>query len=234
MTDETNLTKEHILAWLTAHPEVLQDDRFVAQLPLNDNRQGAASLLDRQNQMLRNANETLTQQLNELISVAQENERLFNHTRQLVLAIISATNVQELASVLQQHLQQHFQANAVQLLLYAPTNSLPEGNYRCVEPSNLNADIQAMLAKKPITCGTFRPHEMAELFGAESIGSAALIQLSHVRTLGVLAIGSANPLHFHSALDTLFIEHIGAALSRRLEQLLPACVASTPQQQAAQ
>jgi|SRR5699024_7363584 len=234
MTNETNLTKEQVLEWLTARAEVLQDESFVARLPLSDNRQGAASLLDRQNQMLRNANEALTQQLSELISVAQENERLFNHTRQLVLALISATNVQELANTLQQQLQQHFNANAVQLLLYAPENSLAEGAYRCVEPGNLNADIQAMLAKSPITCGTFRPHEMAELFGTDSIGSAALIQLSHARTLGVLAIGSADPLHFHNALDTLFVEHIGAALSRRLEQLLPSCATPTPAQQAAQ
>lgn len=219
MTDEFNLTEEQILEWLAAHPEVLQQASFLRRLPLSDTQSGAASLLNRQNQVLREENETLTRQYNELVSVAQENERLFHRTRELILAIISATTIEELAVTLRQQFKQHFKASAVELLLYA--DDLPAGSYRCIEPAALNPDMQAMLAKNPINCGTFRPHEMAELFGDETLGSAALIQLGNAPAQGILAVGNTNPLHFHNALDTLFIEHIGAAISRRLAQLLP-------------
>src|SRR5699024_7755203 len=223
MTDQLNITKEQFLQWLAEHPEVAQEEAFLSLLQLTDNRRGVASLLNYQNELLRAENSELVYQLNELVLVAQENDHLFNKTRELILDLIRATSVEQLTSAVQEHFKQEFCACAVELQLYALEESLPQGSFRFDEPATMNADIQAMLAKKSITCGTFHTQEFTILFGEESIGSAALIQLNaEQQPLGILAIGSEDPLHFHKALDTLFIEHVGAALSLRLAQLMPA------------
>ena len=67
-----------------------------------------------------------------------------------------------------------------------------------------------------------RGDEFQKLFGeaAANDGSAALIQLRHGDLIGVLAIGSRDPLRFSPEMGTLFIRYIGDVLSRVLARLL--------------
>ena len=73
-----------------------------------------------------------------------------------------------------------------------------------------------------MSCGLLRGDEFQKLFGeAASIdGSAALIQLRHGDLVGVLAIGSRDPMRFSPEMGTLFIRYIGDVLSRVLARLL--------------
>jgi uncharacterized protein YigA (DUF484 family) len=72
-----------------------------------------------------------------------------------------------------------------------------------------------------LSCGLLRGDEFQTLFGASAIdGSAALIQLRHGDLIGVLAIGSRDPVRFSPEMGTLFIRYIGDVLSRVLARLL--------------
>ena len=52
-------------------------------------------------------------------------------------------------------------------------------------------------------------------------GTAAMVPLFRQQPQGLLAIGSFESDHFKSSLGTLFINHIGEVLSRRLADFLP-------------
>ncbi len=69
-----------------------------------------------------------------------------------------------------------------------------------------------------LSCGLLRGDEFQKLFGesASVDGSAALIRLRHGDLVGVLAIGSHDPMRFSPGMGTLFIRYIGDVLSRVL------------------
>jgi uncharacterized protein YigA (DUF484 family) len=73
-----------------------------------------------------------------------------------------------------------------------------------------------------MSCGLLRSDEFQKLFGETAAidGSAALIQLRHGDLIGVLAIGSRDPLRFSPEMGTLFVRYIGDVLSRVLARLL--------------
>lgn len=218
--------KAQLIEWLEQNPEVLLEidaPQLLEKLTVNHGSTGAASLLERQNQQLRQQVNQYQSRLSELVTVAKENDRLFAQTRALILHLVEATDLKQLASQLQQQLQHEFGANTSALLLFHQ-DPLPQGEFRQVNQTDLSQDLQMLVGRQRITCGSFRPHESAELFGetaTQQVASAVLVPLHWGRSLGVLAIGSNDPMHFRSSLDTLFIEYIGAVLSRRLHQLLP-------------
>lgn len=218
--------KAQLIEWLEQNPEVLLEidaPQLLEKLTVNHGSTGAASLLERQNQQLRQQVNQYQSRLSELVTVAKENDRLFAQTRALILHLVEATDLKQLASQLQQQLQHEFGANTSALLLFHQ-DPLPQGEFRQVNQTDLSQDLQMLVGRQRITCGSFRPHESAELFGetaTQQVASAVLVPLHWSRSLGVLAIGSNDPMHFRSSLDTLFIEYIGAVLSRRLHQLLP-------------
>lgn len=224
MSQEQAPSKEQLVAWLEQHPEVLLEaPQLLSQLDLPTSSNGTSSLLERQNQKLREQVAHYQERLHELIAVAKENDRLFAQTRQLVLALIEAETLEQLTHGLHTTLKKEFQALTSTLLLFT-TEPLPAGAYQQTTLQTLHEDLQLLINRQTITSGSFRDHELTELFGegAESVTSAVLIPLHFKGLLGVLAIGSEDPLHFRSSLDTLFVEYIGACLSRKLHQLLPA------------
>lgn len=237
MSQQQAPSKEQLITWLEQQPEVLLEaPQLLQQLTLSHQTSGATSLLERQNQQLRQQVEHYQTRLHELVAVAKDNDRLFAQTRQLVLHLVEATHLEELAQHLQTQLNNEFGALTSTLLLFHQ-HPLPQGAYRQTSLADLSQDLQMLIGRQRITCGSFRPHESQELFGeqmAEQVASAVLVPLHFEHGLGVLAIGSDDPMHFRSSLDTLFIEYIGAILSRRLHQLLPMANTQPQIQQVAQ
>lgn len=237
MSQEQAPSKEQLITWLEQQPEVLLEaPQLLNKLTLSHQTSGAASLLERQNQQLRQQVEQYQTRLHELVAVAKDNDRLFAQTRQLVLRLVEATQLEELAEHLQQQLSSEFGALTSTLLLFHQ-DELPQGAYRQANMAELSQDLQMLIGRQRITCGSFRPNESQELFGehiAEQVASAVLVPLHFEHSLGVLAIGSDDSMHFRSSLDTLFLDYIGAILSRRLHQLIPLVSAQPQVQQVAQ
>lgn len=75
----------------------------------------------------------------------------------------------------------------------------PNGVGRSVSFAEAHQAIGGLLADGKTICGVLRSHELAFLFGEEerdSVGSAAVVALSHQGLHGVLAIGSPDPQHY--------------------------------------
>src|SRR3990167_3210800 len=89
MVDETQII-EHLLAhpdFFTRHPDALE----ALQLPHETG--SAISLVERQVSVLRERNLEMRQRLNNLLTTARENDKLFEKTKRLVLTLIEANSL---------------------------------------------------------------------------------------------------------------------------------------------
>ena len=218
---QDKLTAADVIAFLRAHPDFFvnrADLLFDLQLP--HGHSNASSLLEKQASVLRTRNTELRHKLNELVNVARDNDRLFNQIKKLGLALLETESLAESEATLHQILLNDFKLDCTSLLLYG-TEREP-GSIIFTSKPELQAILGDLLRGDRIICTTLRRKEMAFLFpGYEhSEGSAALIPLHFRGDIGLLAVGSADPTHYTSNMDTTFASYIGEILSRRIYHLL--------------
>lgn len=183
----------------------------------------AVSLVERQVGVLRERNVELRERLNGLLSIARDNDLIFEKTRALVLALLEASDVAALSQALSRSLLEDFGMAAMSLTLFdVRADGLPP-RVRAMDAADAEATIGGLLKGHRVVCGVLRPEELQCVFGeaAEAVGSAAIVPLVFHGQLGLLAIGSRDPQHFKSGMDTLFVGHIGDVLARRLHALRP-------------
>lgn len=225
MSDDKPLGADKVAAWLRDNPDFFsQRPDLLELIRLPDPRGEAVSLLERQAQVLRDRNQELRERLNGLLDVARENDELFEKTRALVLSLVEARNSSQLCNNLVKSLKEDFNSDAIALLVYDRDLELTgevRGQVRCLPSEELPEALQLLLRNGKAVCGVLRPGELEHLFPEQkdSVKSAAMVPLEFQGRQGLLAIGSFDPQHFRSSLGTLFINHIGAVLARRLVDL---------------
>jgi uncharacterized protein YigA (DUF484 family) len=175
----------------------------------------AVSLMERQVLTLRDQVERYRGQLEDLIEVARENERLNRRLHELTLALIETGTLDEVLNTLQDELRAQFDADAVELRLFSASDldqAVNEG-----EPGpDMFRDF--MEQGKP-KCGELQQEQLAYLFGSQAneTGSVALVPITGERTLGILAIGSRDASRFHSGKGTEFLRRLGDVVGRTLQ-----------------
>ena len=157
--------------------------------------------------------------LNQLVEVASDNDRLFELTRQLTLDLLAADSLATLVATLEDALRERFQVPQVGLLIFTDyqldvARGIPLAQAK-QKISNLMTD--------QIVCGALREHELAFLFGEQSVGqikSAAVAAFGEPVLQGVLALGSHDPQQYNHTVGTLFLSFIAQVLARVLPPLL--------------
>lgn len=220
---QEKLTAADVANFLRANPDFFlnrADLLFDLNLPHGHNN--ASSLLEKQASVLRTRNTELRHKLNEMVSIARDNDRLFQQIRQLGLALLEAENLPQCEAVLRISLPQDFHLDHTSLLLFGERD-LPETIIQTSQ-NEVQSVLGDLLRGNRIICTTLRRQEMAFLFPGydRAEGSAALIPLHYRGDLGLLAVGSTDPNHFNSGMDTAFAAYIGDILSRRLQHFLNA------------
>ncbi|MGB3619851.1 DUF484 family protein [Ketobacter sp. MCCC 1A13808] len=219
---EIELTAADVANYLRSHsdffvnrPDILYDMEL-PHAPAN-----AASLLERQASVLRSRNTELRHKLNELVGIARDNDKLFGQIKNLGLSLLEANSLNELGANLKQVLALEFELEHANLFVYKSA-ATPATHITLSSPRDLQVSLRDLLRGNRIICTTLRKTEMSFLFPgySQSEGSAILIPLHYNQDLGLLAIGSTDPGHFNSNMDTAFARYIGDILSRRLLHLL--------------
>ena len=206
-----------IAAYLAAHPDFFdRHAELLEQLRIPHNAGGAVSLIEHQLANLRRQSSHYRDQLNELISVARDNEQLQQHLHQLTLAMIEARSFNELFEVLQQRLREDFSADAVALRLF----STIQAHDQVVSDQEFAAFEHFFNQNQPV-CGRLKQAQLQFLFGddAEAISSTAIIPLQYESVLGLLVIGNKNPDHYHSDQSTDYLARLGELACRALQKV---------------
>ena len=206
-----------IAAYLEAHPDFfVEHDDLLPALRIPHQRGDTVSLVERQMKILRERNIEMRHRLSQLMDVARDNDRLFDKTRRLILALMDATSLEDLVISVEDSLRQDFQVPFVSLILFNDS-AMPVG--RWVTAAQAQEAIGGLLSEGKSICGTLREHELDFLFGEEQrkqIGSTAVVALAHQGVHGVLAIASRDPQHYKSSVGTLFLSYIAEVLGRVL------------------
>ena len=216
------ITEEQVCQYLSAetdffdhHPELLES----MELPHESGK--AVSLIERQISVLRDRNLEMRSRLNNLLETARANDKLFEKTKRLVLALLETDNLSKAIDILYASLKNDFQIEHYQLILFSPESSLIS-QARVVNLDQGSQAIGGLLRSNRATCGVLRDKELSFLFEeqAEAIKSVAVVPLNNGNTFGVLAIGSSDPLYYKSSMGTLFLSYIGEVLNRALPPMM--------------
>ena len=219
------LTEQEVATYLRRHPDFFQDKpSLLTDLRIPHHTGGAVSLLERQVTVLRDAKEDQEKQLNDLIQIARDNDRLAEHMHRLTLDLMASRDIAVLLDVLNHRLQRDFLADLVAMRLFVfPLDVNHAGRDEIVaDVDAFKGPFQRLLdAGKPF-CGLLKSEQLAILFGdrAESVGSTAFLPLGERGNLGLLAICSYDRARFSPKADTVFLGRMKEIITAAIKPFL--------------
>ncbi|PVZ65621.1 DUF484 family protein [Pelagibaculum spongiae] len=210
---------QKVIDYLRKHPDFFESQQeLLCSLQLGHDTGGnAISLIERQVQILQKKLVEREKQTQDLITVAHENNRLYESAQQFTLKLLDARTLDQIAAQLECALKNDFKCQVISLKLFSDHDQA--GSYAFNHPEKAHRALNRLLGQQKPLCGRLSKIEMTSVFDdqAEEVQSAALIPLEG--GLGVLGIGSHDPEHFRGDLGTLFLVHMGKILTRCLQHL---------------
>ncbi len=240
MTDQAarqkagELNPETVAEYLREHPDFFVDqDELLRSLTLPHDSGRAISLVERQVHLFREQRDTLRQELVELLSIARHNDRLFEKSKRLLMHVIEARNLNDMAAAVDDSIRGDFGLDAASVILFTD-EALPgngHGALHVVSPDDARERLGGLLEGDRAVCGQFRESERSFLFPdrEEPIASVALVPLRAADELvGVFAVGSCESGYFDQSMGSLFLTYISDTLSRLLPPILLRHTAAAP------
>ncbi|MCI5106067.1 MAG: DUF484 family protein [Pseudomonadales bacterium] len=220
------ITADQVADYLREHPDFfIGQDALLAELSLPHASGKAISLLERQVTILRERGIEARQKLNNLLENARNNDQLFDTTRNLVLALLRAANVTEIAEVTQDQLANHANIDACEFILIEHPELSTSANTRVEPLASLRKDFSDVFRLKRTHCGPLSEEQIARLFpgNEQEVRSTALCPVIHnSEVLALLAFGNKQDNYFNVNLDTLFLDFIGRVVGSVLDRQLAA------------
>jgi uncharacterized protein YigA (DUF484 family) len=175
-------------------------------------QKGSISLVELQSDQLRKKVRQLSFKLSQLISVAKQNEEIYRVYADLNLRLLRCTEFAEMQYTIEETLQDQLGMSAATIKPFKGLFALPEIQQRLF--------MEKRFKESDFFFGRLSQHEKQLLFGDATAESVALVLLGDKRDLGILAIGSADPIHFTPDMDTLLIKQLQEFLNVSMPELL--------------
>ena len=212
------------IEFLRKNPDVLMSyPEVFGTLSVPHQSGGMTSLVERQLKMLRGENYTLKKNMDELVSIARENEELNQRFHRLALELISTDQLDDVLAMVQNQVQTFFYTDYVRFRFLPSVldrkNRL-KAHYLSRDGEILRT-VEPWINDRKAVCGLQDSKVSQELFGEGiTIGSCALIPLFHAGELGLLCLGSVSETRFKKSMGTIFLEQLGELVSIRVQGLL--------------
>jgi len=210
---EELIDAEQVAAYLLENPDFFSRfPQIVEKINIPHVHKGSVSLVELQSEQLRKKVRSLSHKLNQLISIAKQNEAIYRVYADLNLRILKCTNLDDLKFILEEVIQENLQLASVTLKPFKGAHALPEIQQRLF--------IEKRFKRHKFFFGRLSEHERKLLFAEQEANSVALLLIGDLGELGVLAIGSKDPGHFNPDMDTLLITQLQQFLGILLPKLL--------------
>ena len=223
MSDNNRSIEDIVSKYLRQNPDFLEREPSLLKFMELSHASGPAiSLIEKQVQYLRGLNETLEQQLNQLIQVASDNEKLMTRLHQLTLDLMSMGDLPSFFDRLSDALLSEFKADILNITLFdlkiEAGPKTPMFHIKRDDPEM--QQFQEHLDKGVSVCGRLNRNKRDYLFGsrAQWVQSTALVPMGND---GMLAIGSSDPARFYPGMGTLFLDLLAQVVTSRLALELP-------------
>ena len=210
---ENLIDAEQVAAYLLANPDFFTKfPQLVENISIPHINKGSVSLVELQSEQLRKKVRVLSHKLNQLISIAKQNEAIYRVYADLNLRILKSSNLDDLTFILEEVIQENLQLASVTLKPFKGAHALPEIQQRLF--------IEKRFKRHRFFFGRLSDHERKLLFADQQANSVALLLIGDVGELGILAIGSKDPGHFNPDMDTLLITQLQQFLGVLLPKML--------------
>jgi uncharacterized protein YigA (DUF484 family) len=212
--NDHSLDPNQVEHFLRENPDFFSDkDELLVDMRIPHGAGNAVSLVEKQLVILRERNADLRNRMTELIGNARENDRLFNLTKRLVLALLDTKNLAQATDLVYSSFATDFNIQTTQIVLFSDT-----GMSRAKQCSLESAQTHVgrfLKARQTVGGGLSQP-ERDFIFddNSEKVGSAALAILAYGEIYGLLAIGHEDPEYYKSGLGTMFLSYIAEVYSR--------------------
>ncbi len=205
-----------VAKYLSDNPEFFNGrEDLLTEIRVPHSHGHSVSLVEKQLDILRERNSELRNRLGELIDNARSNDRLFSHTRRLVLALLDCQNLSQAVDTIYASFANDFNIQFTQIILFGETGISKARN---VDLDRAQFELGKYLKARQTVGGGLAKDEINFLFGgnAPKVGSAALAVLSYGDLFGVIAIGNEDPHYYQSSMGTMFLSYIAEVFSRIL------------------
>ncbi len=119
MSDNTRSIEDIVTRYLRKNPDFLEKQpALLKAIELSHSSGPAVSLIERQVQYLRQQNEALEQQHNQLLQIASDNEKLMYRLHQLTLELMSMGDLPSFFDLLSEALLNEFKADILNITLF--------------------------------------------------------------------------------------------------------------------
>jgi uncharacterized protein YigA (DUF484 family) len=204
---------EQVAAYLLENPEFFtQFPQIIEQISIPHTHKGSVSLVELQSEQLRKKVKSLSHKLNQLISIAKQNETIYRVYANLNLRILKSTDFDDLIFILEEVIQENLKLASVTLKPFKGVHALPEIQQRLL--------IEKRFKTHKFFFGRLSDHERKLLFADQEANSVALLLIGDLGEYGILAIGSRDPGHFNPDMDTLLITQLQQFLGVLLPKML--------------
>jgi uncharacterized protein YigA (DUF484 family) len=224
MTEKKQSREDKVTEYLLEHPDFLFDHpEILTALELPHEAGEAVSLIERQVGQLREQNQKLAGQLNQLIRVATDNEALMNRLHDLTVELMIIDELSAFFDRFSQALLEEFNADILNITLVdrevKAGEKTPLFNVGSDDPEF--KQFLPHLEKGETVCGRLNRNKLDFLFRHRSqwVESSALVPISKH---GLIAIGSSDPARFYPGMGTLFLDLLARVVARKLELTKPA------------
>lgn len=218
------LSDENVVAYLRQHPDFFtRHEDLLRDLRLPHASGAAISLVERQVHLFREQRDTLRRELKDLVAIARQNDRLFEKSKRLLMQLLEAETLSDIAMVIDDSIRNDFGLDAASLVLFADAPDAFQGQsgLRGMTLEDARDVFGSLLEAPRALCGPLRPAQLAHLFpGQDDIQSVAIIPLRRAEPIGLFAVGSRQAQYFDSSMGSLFLSYISDSLCRMLPPLL--------------
>ena len=218
MSDNNRSVEDIVSRYLRQNPDFLEKQpALLRHLELSHASGPAISLIEKQVQYLRQQNEALELQHNQLIQVAADNEKLMHRLHQLTLELMSMGDLPSFFDLLSEALLTEFKADILNITLFElkieANAKTPIFHIRRDDPEI--QQFEDYLEKGQSVCGRLNRNKRDYLFGnrAQWVQSMVLVPMGKD---GMLAVGSSDPARFYPGMGTLFLDLLADVVTSRL------------------
>ena len=188
------------------HPDLLE------KIKLPHEQKGSVSLVEIQSDQLRKKVRQLNFKLNQLVSIAKQNEKIYRVYTDLNVQLLRCESVAEVQFTLEDVLQERLQLSSAVIKSFKGPHAIPELQQRLF--------TEKRFKNTNFFFGRLSQHERQLLFGESPAESVALMRLGDNRELGILGISSSDASHFTPDMDTLLLQQLQQVLNIILPEMM--------------
>ena len=211
--DTSELSSSDVRRFFLENPEFFaQHPDLLEKIKLPHEHKGSVSLVEIQSEQLRQKVRQLNFKLNQLVSIAKQNEKIYRVYTDLNVQLLRCEGVAEVQFTLEDVLQERLQLSSAVIKSFKGPHAIPELQQRLF--------TEKRFKNTNFFFGRLSQHERQLLFGESPAESVALMLLGDNRELGILGISSSDASHFTPDMDTLLLQQLQQVLNIILPEMM--------------